>query len=150
MKVVLRREDGAERQIVEIGEIDLMARLYVAQQLRRKHEAKEDVDRQQKHKVRNVIAKVWAPPTPSGEVRIVISFYNNFEMAVPLAEGYGSDVQLFGCPKGGTDLWRISRQELYLDDDLIPFAVIHWRHSVERIILIDILPGAGGSLKRVQ
>jgi hypothetical protein len=73
-----------------------------------------------------------------------------FEMAVQLVEGLGSDVRLFGCEKGGAELWRISRQELYLDDEKSPFAVIHWRHSVEGIILIDIIPGTGTTVKRVQ
>ena len=56
MEVVLRREDGAERQVIEIGQIDLMARLHVAQQLRRQNQPEENVDRQQEDEVRKALA----------------------------------------------------------------------------------------------
>ena len=79
-----------------------------------------------------------------------------FTKSVNVVNGVASDVQLFGHAKGnaGPDanaLWLISRQELFLNDERTPFLVLHWRHSVERIILIDVIPGTGTTgLRRIE
>jgi hypothetical protein len=65
--------------------------------------------------------------------------------------GVISDLQVFGydeteIPEGQRArerqewlrLWRICRQELYLNDDKDPFAVIQWRYTLERIEIVDI------------
>ena len=44
MKVVPRREYRAEGQVIELGEVDLMTRLHIAQQLRREHQTEEQID----------------------------------------------------------------------------------------------------------
>ena len=57
MKVVPRREDSAKRKVIEIREIDLMTGFHLAQELRREHQAEEDVDRQHVNEIRAVNSK---------------------------------------------------------------------------------------------
>src|ERR1039457_6025475 len=44
VEIVLRGEDRAKRQVIEIGEIDVVALLDVAEQLRRQDQAEEKID----------------------------------------------------------------------------------------------------------
>ena len=71
----------------------------------------------------------WLPPRPT------------FEKTVELKDGVGSDIQLFGYhgQKTKNTAWRFFRQELFLDDDTTPFLILHWRHTVDEITLIDVI-----------
>lgn len=72
-----------------------------------------------------------------------------------LVNGIASDIQLFGFDEaslGETErererrawkpLWKLYRQELFLDRQSVPFAVIEWRHSVSGISIVSALQGA--------
>src|ERR1700690_3974089 len=56
MEAVLRCEYGTERQVIEICEIDLMALLYVPQQLCLDYKRKENVDREHEREVGKIVA----------------------------------------------------------------------------------------------
>ena len=71
----------------------------------------------------------------------------------PLVRGVGSDIQVFGYDESEVEeqartalrsdwrrLWRVYRQKLFVNGDREPFAVIEWRHTLERI---DLLGTAG-------
>jgi hypothetical protein len=73
------------------------------------------------------------------------------EKTQPATRGVISDLQVFGYDETEIPeeqrarerqewlrLWRIYRQELYLNDDKDPFAVIQWRHTLDRIEIVDI------------
>jgi hypothetical protein len=73
------------------------------------------------------------------------------EKTMPATRGVMSDLQVFGYDeteipeeqragerKEWLQFWRIYRQELYLNDDRDPFAVIHWRHTLNRIEIVDV------------
>jgi hypothetical protein len=74
-----------------------------------------------------------------------------------LTHGQGSDLQLFGYDESPLPLperaaerekakaaWRRFRQELYIDEDRQPFAVLEWLHSIVgiRILRVDSFPFA--------
>jgi len=73
-------------------------------------------------------------------------------MAIKLINGVGSDLQAFGYDErpapvserpaqraAAKTAWRRYRQELYLDKDQQPFAVIEWVHTTTgiRILRVD-------------
>jgi hypothetical protein len=75
-----------------------------------------------------------------------------FDMSVRLVNGAGSDVQVFGYDENplpqerraaereaAKAAWRCFRQELYMDNDRNPFAVIEWLHTSAgiRILRVD-------------
>ncbi|MGA8036584.1 MAG: hypothetical protein WB985_11515 [Candidatus Acidiferrales bacterium] len=37
--------------------------------------------------------------------------------------------------------WCLMRQDLYLDQQTVPFLILHWKHSLESIQLVDVIPG---------
>jgi hypothetical protein len=66
-----------------------------------------------------------------------------------LVSGVGSDVQAFGYDESGASeperrrlrsewlgLWRVFRQELFVNGESEPFAVVEWRHTLEHIDVI--------------
>jgi hypothetical protein len=64
-----------------------------------------------------------------------------YEKTVPVIAGQASDLQLFGYEAdGGAEeagkVWRRFRQELFLNDEDRPFAVLEWLHTLEGIRLI--------------
>lgn len=75
-----------------------------------------------------------------------------FEHTIKLERGAGSDIQAFGYytskpptfrqmaaePKG---LWCFLRQDLYLNRADSPFLVIHWKHTLSAVRLLDVIPG---------
>jgi hypothetical protein len=78
-----------------------------------------------------------------------------FSMTIKLTGGIGSDLQAFGydeSPLAATAraaereaakaAWRRYRQELYLDKDRQPFAVVEWLHTSTqiRILRVDAPP----------
>jgi hypothetical protein len=86
-----------------------------------------------------------------------------FVMALPLIEGRGSDIQAFGydeTPLKGPDharereqakaSWRFYRQELYMDEEKNPFAIVEWKHTVHRICITRIYSSADADSKTAK
>jgi len=74
-----------------------------------------------------------------------------YVMSVKLINGKGSDLQAFGYdesplppPKRPAErevarkAWRRYRQELYVDKDRQPFAVVEWLHTTTRIHILRV------------
>jgi len=74
-----------------------------------------------------------------------------FERVLAVEKEVASDIQAFGYkqddPEGavtsGTPfaLWCLLRQDLFLNDQPAPFLIVHWKHSVDSISLVDLIPG---------
>ena len=68
-----------------------------------------------------------------------------FERTIGLEDGIGSDIQVFGVEKGSmasdVDPWCILRQDLYLTKEQKPFLTVHWKHALNAIRLLDVIPG---------
>jgi hypothetical protein len=80
-----------------------------------------------------------------------------FHREVELHRGVASDVQAFGYKDSGLPLmpatlpespspWYYFRQDLYLDADGAPFLIIHWKHALSAIRMLDIIPAGGTSV----
>lgn len=79
-----------------------------------------------------------------------------YRMTVKLpASGMGSDSQVFGYDEGRVEAerraaeremaksaWRRYRQELFMDDDRKPFAVLEWHHTTQQIRLVRVGPAS--------
>jgi hypothetical protein len=78
-----------------------------------------------------------------------------FAISIKLIEGIGSDLQAFGYdespvpaaerPAGREAAKAVSRhyrQELYMDKDRKPFAVVEWLHTTTRIRIVRVEPSA--------
>jgi len=71
-----------------------------------------------------------------------------FETVVPISDQTASDIELYGYsegsagkePQDGDRTWRFLRQELSYGNQKRPFLILHWKHTVERITLIDAIP----------
>lgn len=74
-----------------------------------------------------------------------------FSMTLTLVEGVGSDIQAFGYDearlkeadrvrirKQSKSTWRLYRQELYLNGEKKPFAIVEWKHTLDRISIDQI------------
>jgi hypothetical protein len=74
-----------------------------------------------------------------------------FSMTLTLVEGVGSDIQAFGYDDGRLKeadrarvrkqtktTWRLYRQELYLNWEKKPFAIVEWLHTLDRISIDQI------------
>ena len=75
-----------------------------------------------------------------------------FSMTILLVQGIGSDVQVFGYDEGPlkqadrvrsrrqrkATWWRLYRQELYVDQETEPFAIVEWKHTLNRISVGEI------------
>jgi hypothetical protein len=74
-----------------------------------------------------------------------------YVMSVKLKNGRGSDLQAFGYdesplppPERPTErevartAWRRYRQELYVDKDRQPFAIVEWLHTMTRIYILRV------------
>jgi hypothetical protein len=65
--------------------------------------------------------------------------------------GLVSDIQAFGYnlddPKQATptdeDVWSLLRQDLYLNDRATAFLIVHWKHTLNFINVLDVIPGDG-------
>jgi hypothetical protein len=78
-----------------------------------------------------------------------------FAMSIRLIDGLGSDLQAFGYDetplpqadraaerKAAKGAWRRCRQELYMDRDPQPFAVVEWLHTTSQIRLLSVDAGS--------
>jgi hypothetical protein len=75
-----------------------------------------------------------------------------FSMTQKLIGGIGSDIQAFGYEEASLKQadririrgqaraawWRVYRQELFVDDGTEPFAIVEWKHTLNRIGIIQI------------
>ena len=75
-----------------------------------------------------------------------------FSKTIELANGIGSDVQVFGYDESDVKdsdrirtrrhatqtTWRVYRQELYMNRDLNPFAIVEWKHTLDRISVVRV------------
>ncbi|HEY7303416.1 MAG TPA: hypothetical protein VH601_04855 [Bryobacteraceae bacterium] len=75
-----------------------------------------------------------------------------FERTLDLQGGLASDVQAFGyVPDASSpdqagaaqahEPWCLFRQDLYLDAAGSPFLVVHWKHTLSAIRILDVIPG---------
>ncbi|MBL8227754.1 MAG: hypothetical protein JNL98_04730 [Bryobacterales bacterium] len=61
-----------------------------------------------------------------------------FERSIALAQGSGSSIHAFDGPAGQ---WCVYRQDLFIDDQRVPFAVMFWKQAHAGIRLLDLMPG---------
>ena len=73
-------------------------------------------------------------------------------MTQKLVKGIGSDLQVFGYDEGPlkksqrsptrkqtqSTWWRLCKQELYVDEETKPFAIVEWKHTLNRVSIIQI------------
>jgi hypothetical protein len=78
-----------------------------------------------------------------------------FDRAQVLTKGTISDFQVFGYDesdiaegereaereKSRERLWRVCRQELYLNGEIVAFAVIHWRYTLNAVEILQVQSG---------
>jgi hypothetical protein len=71
-----------------------------------------------------------------------------FEREMAVERDVVSDIQAFGYSPDGADagplsVWRLLRQNLYLNDQTSAFLILHWKHTLKLISLVDVIPGEG-------
>jgi hypothetical protein len=74
-----------------------------------------------------------------------------FDGTLMLREHMASDIQAFGSttdartqtsPKEKMpEPWCFLRQDLFLGDQMSPFLIVHWKHTLNAITLIDVIAG---------
>jgi hypothetical protein len=75
-----------------------------------------------------------------------------FDRTVKLEGGVASDIQAFGLANHGDTYsmedspWYYFRQDLFLEASPRPFLILHWKHALPGIRLLDIIPTSGTSL----
>lgn len=74
-----------------------------------------------------------------------------FERVLAVERAVASDIQAFGYnPDVPSDkpaaVWSLLRQDLYLNDQTTPFLIVHWKHTLDVITLVDVIPGDGTEL----
>ena len=79
-----------------------------------------------------------------------------FERVLAIERAIVSDIQAFGYnpddAEQGTPsanllaVWYLVRQDLYLNDQATAFLVVHWKHTLNLISLLDVIPGDGTEL----
>jgi hypothetical protein len=75
------------------------------------------------------------------------------EEFVTVEKDVASDIQAFGYapdtpggplpPLQYAGPWALMRQDLYLDSEMSAFLIVHWKHTLESIQLVDVIPGDG-------
>lgn len=78
-----------------------------------------------------------------------------FERVIQVQHGRASDIQVFGYQDDSSGpsaqkqepdtAWCLLRQNLYLKDNTAPFLVVHWKHTLSYIRVLDIIPENGTS-----
>jgi hypothetical protein len=74
-----------------------------------------------------------------------------FERDVKIERETASDIQAFGydrdhppagAPSGKPSaVWSLLHQDLYLGDQTAPFLIVHWKHTLDLVSLLDVIPG---------
>lgn len=81
-----------------------------------------------------------------------------FDKTQVITKGTITDLQAFGYDesdiaegereaereKSRKRLWRFCRQELYLNGETVPFAVIHWRYTLDAVEILRVESGRAG------
>jgi len=63
------------------------------------------------------------------------------------AFGYNPDDAKQGTPRANLlAVWYLVRQDLYLDDQATAFLIVHWKHTLNSVSLLDVIPGDGTEL----
>lgn len=75
-----------------------------------------------------------------------------FEREMAVERDVVSDIQAFGYTPDGADagplsVWRLLRQNLYLNDQTSAFLILHWKHTLKVISLVDVIPGEGTEIR---
>jgi hypothetical protein len=81
-----------------------------------------------------------------------------FERELAAEREIVSDIQAFGYnpddPQQAAfhdkplSVWRLLRQDLYLNGQTTAFLIVHWKHTLDFISLLDVIPGDGTQLIR--
>jgi hypothetical protein len=74
-----------------------------------------------------------------------------FERMIQVQHGLASDIQVFGYQADSSspssqepdNAWCLLRQNLYLQAQSAPFLVVHWKHTLSSIRVLDIIPENG-------
>lgn len=79
-----------------------------------------------------------------------------FERMLSVEREVVSDIQAFGYnlddPQQGASnaerhaVWCLLRQDLYLSDQSEAFLTVHWKHTLDFVGLVDVIPGDGTEL----
>jgi hypothetical protein len=79
-----------------------------------------------------------------------------FEKVLAVEREVASDIQAFGYnlddPQQAASteepaaVWCLLRQDLYLNDQSNAFLIVHWKHALDFISLVDVIPGEGTKL----
>jgi hypothetical protein len=79
-----------------------------------------------------------------------------FERALAVEQAVVSDIQAFGYNTDDVEqatrnaellaTWYLVRQDLYLNDQATAFLIVHWKHTLNFISLLDVIPGDGTKL----
>jgi hypothetical protein len=74
-----------------------------------------------------------------------------FERVLAVEREVVSDIQAFGYNRDDPEeaasdatspaLWCLLRQDLYLNEQAAPFLIVHWKHTLNFISLVDVIPG---------
>ena len=70
-----------------------------------------------------------------------------FEGTLPIERDTVSDIQAFGYDRDEpaqappSAVWSLLHQDLYFNDQPSPFLILHWKHTLDLIRLIDVIPG---------
>jgi hypothetical protein len=79
-----------------------------------------------------------------------LGFRAPVDRTLNLRRGTVSDIQAFGyeetsppSPLDARSPWYYFRQDLYLDWETEPFLIVHWKHALQAIRLLDVIPGDG-------
>ena len=73
-----------------------------------------------------------------------------FERALAVEREMASDIQAFGydptdpqqaASAKSVSLWALLRQDLFLNDQPAAFLTVHWKHTIDSISLVDVIPG---------
>jgi hypothetical protein len=81
-----------------------------------------------------------------------------FERALAVEREVVSDIQAFGYNPDDPQqaalntkplaAWRLLRQDLYLNGKPTAFLIVHWKHTLDFISLVDVIPGDDTELIR--
>lgn len=74
-----------------------------------------------------------------------------FERDLAIERDMASDIQAFGydqddptqavANKKSQGFWSLLHQDLYLNNESSPFLIVHWKHTLDSISLMDVIPG---------
>jgi hypothetical protein len=74
-----------------------------------------------------------------------------FERVLAAERDVVSDIQAFGydpndatrprAEAGAVPVWCLLRQDLYLNEQKAAFLIVHWKHTLDAISLVDVIPG---------